>query len=226
MWKQIVARFRRMPRKNTLAQVEVSMVFDWQKTRNVASVKWTMLNQSSGLSTDSKKIALAAFLYARTIVNHSETRHALVERTGPGATQLMNGARFFLMDDWSLFAGGHRFSIYPWDILEPESISESARTYKASLLEIDGTFGGHLKMAFGYEQVLAPAAPLILIASLANDLSAPTREVLGKAVLLVNGFYGQLDLDKDSLLYGSDALATTEIVRLLKGSAGTTNSSN
>ena len=97
-----------------LQRVDVVMEFDWKMPKGLAAVQWTTLREATGLSVEHTKVALAGFLYARTIVNHAETRRALIERTQPAAMGLVQGGERFAMDDWRLEAGGLSFPIYPW----------------------------------------------------------------------------------------------------------------
>ncbi len=163
-----------------LQRVVVGMEYHWKMPKVLAAVQWTTLREATGLSVEHTKVALAGFLYARTIVNHAETRRALIERTQPAATGLVQGGERFAMDDWRLEAGGRSFPIYPWQSVAPDRV-QSARTYTAYLIErLDGLIEGHLEMAWGYERILAPAAPLIVFEALAKELPGPERVLLGR----------------------------------------------
>ena len=72
-----------------LQRMDVAMEYEWKMPKGLAAVRWTTLRQTTGLSVEYMKVALAGFLYARTIVNHAETRHALIERTQPAAMRLV-----------------------------------------------------------------------------------------------------------------------------------------
>lgn len=200
----------------TLLRVDVAMQYEWKMRKGRAAVRWTTLGEASGLSVEYGKVALAGFLYARTIADHAETRRALVERTQPAAMGLVLAGNSFRMDDWRLEAGGLGFPVYPWQRVAPDRLG-NARTYTAHLIETaDGSVGGKLEMAVGYERILAPAAPLVLFEALARELPAPRREVLGRVILSINGFYSRMDLTDTAGLLGSDILLMAELARLLK----------
>ncbi len=199
-----------------LQRVVVGMEYHWKMPKGLAAVQWTTLREATGLSVEHTKVALAGFLYARTIVNHAETRRALIERTQPAAMGLVQGGERFAMDDWRLEAGGRSFPIYPWQSVAPDRV-QSARTYTAYLIErLDGLIEGHLEMAWGYERILAPAAPLIVFEALAKELPGPERVLLGRVILSINDFYSRMDLRDTARLLGSDHLVTTVVVRLLR----------
>ena len=111
-----------------LQQVEVLLEYDGKMPKGLAAVQWETLRQIHGLSIEDAKIVLAGFLYARTIVNHAETRYALIERTEPGAVGLVQGTEGFVIEDWRLETGGFSFPIYPWQSVAPERV-KNARTY-------------------------------------------------------------------------------------------------
>ncbi len=199
-----------------LQRVDVGMEYDWKMPKGLAAVQWTTVREATGLSVEDTKVTLAGFLYARTIVNHAETRRALIERTQPAAMGLVQGGERFAMDDWRLEAGGRSFPIYPWQSVAPDRV-QSARTYTAYLIERpDGLIGGHLEMAVGYERILAPAAPLIVFEALAKELPGPERVLLGRVILSINDFYSWMDLRDTARLLGSDLLVTTVVVGLLR----------
>ncbi len=199
-----------------LQRVDVAMEYHWKRPKGLAAVQWTTLREATGLSVKHMKVALAGFLYARTIVIHAETRRALIERTQPAAMGLVQGGERFAMDDWRLETGGLSFPIYPWQSVAPDRV-QSARTYTAYLIErSDGFIGGHLELAVGYERILAPAAPLIVFEALTKGLAGPERVLLGRVILLINDFYSRRDLGDTARLLGSEGLVTTVVVQLLR----------
>jgi len=204
------------PGFTVLQRVDVLMDYSWKMPKGSAAVRWTTLHETHGLSESYTKIALAGFLYARTIVNHAETRRTLINRTEPAAVGLVKGAESFEMEPFSLEAGGMSFPVYPWKNVTPE-MARDARTYTAYLVERpDGTIGGHLTMASGYERILAPAAPLIVFQRLAGELSGPERVLLGRVIHSINDFYSRKNLADTASLLGSDFLVTTVVVSVLK----------
>lgn len=204
-------------------RVDVHMEYDLRPTinegempRGRAAVEWTTLREARGLSEAEARIAVAGFLYARTIVAHEETRRNLLERTEQAAIGLEKGADRFLIDAWQLDAGGLRFPIYPWQHVSPQDVRD-ARTYTAYLIEMSaGGVGGHLDMAWGAERVLAPAAPLIVFEDLARTLSDTERVRLGRVIHLINEFYGRVDLEDTARLIGTDVLVTRRVVGFLR----------
>ena len=174
-----------------LQRVDVHMEYDWKMPKGRAAVQWTTLRETSGLSVAHARIALAGFLYARTIVNHEETRRNLIERTESAAVDLVKGADRFAMDKWRLEAGGLSFPIYPWQRVPSDQLRD-VRTYTAFLIETsDGHVAGYLKMAWGLERILAPAAPLIVFEALARELTEAGRVLLGRVIRSINDFYGR-----------------------------------
>ena len=199
-----------------LQRVDVVMEYNWKMPKGLAAVQWTTLGETTGLSVEHTKVTLAGFLYARTIVNHAETRRALIERTQPAAMGLVQGGERFAMDDWRLEAGGLSFPIYPWQSIPSDRV-QSARTYTAYLIERpDGSIEGHLEMAVGLERILTPAAPLIVFEALAKELPGPERVLLGRVILAINDFYTRTDLRDTARLLGSDLLVTTMVVGFLR----------
>lgn len=199
-----------------LQRVDVVMGYDRKMPKGLAAVQWTVLREATGLSVEHAKVALAGFLYARTIVNHAETRRALIERTRPAAMRLVQGGERFEMDDWRLEAGGVSVPIYPWQSVTSDRV-QSARTYMAYLIERpDGFIGGHLEMAVGLERILAPAAPLIVFEALAKVLPSPERVLLGRVILAINDLYSRMDLRDTARLLGSDLPVTTMVVGFLR----------
>lgn len=158
-----------------------------------AAVRWEFLAPHPKLSEPQIAIALATLQYARTLVNHTETRAELFHRVGRGAQGLIAGDAALSIDPWHLVVLGRSFQIWPWTFQDPEQV-ESPKTYVARLLDSsDGALGIHLKMAFGATRVLAPAAALIPLFILSKTLGGSDLIRLGRTLQAVNQHYGTPD---------------------------------
>ncbi len=202
-------------RVETLQRVDVKMSFHWKEPAGSATVIWSTLKTPSSLSSPFMKISLAGFLYARTIVNHAETRLDLLKRTQSAAVRLLRGSKEFELGEWNLDAGGRKFKIYPWRWVAAEEIKD-ARTYTARLIQTpNGSLGGHLEMAQGLERILAPAAPLIVFTKLSQELNPTERILLGRVIFSINDFYSRKNLSDTRSLIGSEILITATLSKVL-----------
>jgi hypothetical protein len=177
-----------------LLRLEVLM--DYQVTARggsgIAAVRWQPLTESAALPGDRSRIALAALHYGRILSVHGESREELFRRVGLAAHDLAEGAAEAQFEPWPLQIGGTSFDIWPWYLVEPAQLKP--RTYTSTLKdEGRGHLSVWLKMAWGLENVLAPASALLAISALALELDAKDRIVLGHTLVAMNDYYGTPD---------------------------------
>ena len=137
-------------------KVEILMNYDLMGLSGVAAIQWETISSHQVLTEERTRVALATFLYARTLVNHEETRNELFHRVGNAGQKLESGETEFLIEPWSIEKDGIAFPLWPWNVTSPVNIRK-AKIYKASLESRPkrGT-RGNLKMALGQEAILAP----------------------------------------------------------------------
>jgi hypothetical protein len=86
-------------------------------------------------------------LYARTLVNHEETRTELFDRMAQAARRALDSDGVITFEPWQLHLAGRDFSIWPWSFTEPGRIAD-ATIYTATLQSTArGSLGIHLKPA-------------------------------------------------------------------------------
>ncbi len=96
-----------------LQRAQILMDFNIRTGSGSVAVVWTKGEGTAPLSDESARIVLAAFVYARTLIIHKETRNELMQRVRGGAEKLRAGGKSFEISAWDLEAGGMRFTIYP-----------------------------------------------------------------------------------------------------------------
>lgn len=169
------------------------MNFDMKYHKGSGVVRWESLEQHPNYSPVELRLILAALQYARTLVNHAETRSELFVRVGQGAGAIASGALQLAITPWELEVGGMYFQIWPWIITSPDGLTKP-KTYVGTLQDAgEGGFSIHLKMAFGLERVLAPSAALLPLFTLSSELTPADRVRFGKLLLAVNSYYGSPD---------------------------------
>lgn len=188
------------------------MHLDVSYHEGAAVVVWEPLTDHPVYSTTELQLILSGLQYARTLINDARARAQLFERVGQAARDLVDGAEKFDVGRWELAAGGMTYQIWPWRITTPDSLRK-AKTYIATLQNARGGLGIHLKMAFGLERILAPAAALLPLYTLSREVTANDRVRLGQLLLAVNHYYGDLD----RVRVGSEVMAVNSAVAALKG---------
>src|SRR6266571_1052890 len=83
-------------------KLEVLMNFDIRSGQGVASLRWIVVRPHASLSEEESKIALVALLYARTLVNHQETRGELFDRMAQAARRVLQGDGNLTFEPWRL----------------------------------------------------------------------------------------------------------------------------
>jgi hypothetical protein len=154
-------------------------------------------------------IALTTLMFARTLVNHAETREQLRERVFRAATALMMGTSERAdFGEWTLSAGGMHFPLWPWEIVQSAAFRD-AKSYIARLQtsKLNGTPGIHLKMAWGQERVLAPVSALLPIHVLSRMLGPQGKKVLGYCLVTVSTYYAE-----NAAALGSEVRALMTVV--------------
>ena len=139
-------------------RLEIPMAFNIRTGQGIAALRWIGTSPVPRLSEAQCKIALMALLYARTLVNHHETRDELFARVAQAAARVRDGEGDLTFEPWVLDIAGKYLFIWPWHIVEPEAITE-AKTYVATLQSASsGALSIQLKMAMGQERILAPSS--------------------------------------------------------------------
>jgi len=182
------------------------MKFDIGSGQGVAALRWIVTRPHASLSDEQSRIALVALLYARTLVNHQETRGELFDRMAHAARRALQGDGNLTFEPWKLHVAGKDFSIWPWVLTEPGRVTD-ARTYTATLQSTSGgSLAIHLKMALGQVRILAPSSALIAAFGLARALNDTDCTRLAEVLLGINAHYRS----SDSISLGSErsALAT------------------
>lgn len=174
-------------------KLDVLMKFDIRSGQGVAALRWAVVRPHTSLSDEQTRIALVTLLYARTLVNHGETRGDLFDRMAQAARRVIQGDGRLTFDPWQLHVAGNDFSIWPWVLTEPGRVAD-AKTYTATLQsKAGGSLGIHLKMALGQERILAPSSALIAASGLATALNDSDRVRLAQVLLGINAHYGSPD---------------------------------
>lgn len=174
-------------------KLDVLMKFDIRSGQGAGALRWGVVRPHPSLSDEQCRIALVALLYARTLVNHKETRAELFDRMAQAARRVLEGNGKLTFDPWELHVAGMAFSIWPWILTEPERIPD-AKTYTATLQSTTrGSLFIHLKMALGQERVLAPSSALIGAYGLATTLTDEARARLARVLLAINAHYRSAD---------------------------------
>ncbi len=174
-------------------KLDVVMEFDLRSGQGAAALRWGVVRPHPSLSDERSRIALVALLYARTLVNHKETRVELFNRMAQATRRVLEGDGNLTFDPWELHVAGMAFSIWPWILMEPERIPD-AKTYTATLQSTTrGSLAIHLKMAVGQERVLAPSSALIGVYGLATALADEARVRLARVLLAINAHYWSAD---------------------------------
>ncbi len=170
-------------------KLDVLMKFDIRSGQGVAALRWIVTRPHASLSDEQSRIALVALLYARTLVNHQETRGELFDRVAQAARRVLQGDGDLMFELWTLHVAGRDFSIWPWVLTEPGRVTD-AKTYTATLQSTSGgSLAIHLKMALGQERILAPSSALIAAFGLAIVLSDSDRARLARVLLGINAHY-------------------------------------
>ncbi len=171
-------------------KLDVLMKFDIRSGQGVAALRWIVMRPHASLSYEQTRIALVALLYARTLVNHQETRGELFDRMAQAARRVLQGDGNLTFEPWTLHVAGRDFSIWPWVLTEPGRATD-AKTYTATLQSTSGgSLAIHLKMALGQERILAPSAALIAASGLAIALNDSERTRLAGVLIGINTHYG------------------------------------
>jgi len=174
-------------------KLEVLMKFDIRSGHGVAALRWIVTRPYASLSDEQSKIALVALLYARTLANHQEARRELFDRMAQAVRGVLQGDGKLTFEPWRLHAAGKDFSIWPWALTEPGSVTD-AKTYTATLQSTaGGSLAIHLKMALGQERILAPSSALIAVSGLATALNDSDRARLAGVLLGINAHYRSSD---------------------------------
>lgn len=187
-------------------KLDVLMNFDIWSGQGVAALRWIVTRPHASLSDEQSRIALVALLYARTLVNHQETRGELFDRMAHAARRVLQGDGNLTFEPWTLHVAGKDFSIWPWVLAEPGRLAD-AKTYTATLQSTSGgSLAIHLKMALGQERILSPSAALIAAFGLARALNDSDRVRMAEVLLGINTHYRS----SDNIGLGSErsALAT------------------
>lgn len=173
--------------------LDVLMKFDIRSGQGVAALRWIVVRPHASLSDEQSRIALVALLYARTLVNHQETRGELFDRMAQAARRVLQGDGKLTFEPWNLHVAGKDFSIWPWALTEPDRVTD-AKTYTATLQSMaGGSLAIHLKMALGQERILAPSSALIAASGLATALNDSDRARLAGVLLGINAHYQSPD---------------------------------
>jgi hypothetical protein len=192
-------------------KLDVLMTFNVRSGRGVAGLRWSITQPLVSLSDQETRIALVALLYARTLVNHRETRGELFDRMAQAAQRLLQENGGLTFEPWTLRVAGKDFSIWPWALVEPESVTD-AKTYTATLQSTAaGSLAIHLKMAIGQERILAPSSALIATSGLAAVLNDSDRARLAGVLLAINAHYRS----SDNIGLGSERGALAAAMRAL-----------
>lgn len=195
-------------------KLQVLMDLDLRSGQGVAALRWIAVSPHPSLSDEQCRIALIALLYARTLVNSSETRAELFNRMARAAKRVLEGGGGLTFEPWQLHVFRRDFSIWPWAFTEPGRIA-GAKTYTATLQSMArGSLAIHLKMALGQDRVLAPSSALIAASGLATALNDGDRVRLAEVLLRVNAYY-QSSLDRIGI--GSEPGALAAAMPALEG---------
>lgn len=193
-------------------RLEIAMEFGVRNPRGRASIQFVQRGDHPILDPTEATIALVGMNYARALVNSAETREPLFHRVAAAAKTLASGSNEELFQEWPLDAGGFRFYIWPWEVVERRDL-QSPKTYVATL---QGTRSGalrfHLKMAWSQTRVLAPAAALIPIFVLGTRLPSEDAARFGYVLGAINAFYGA---PANASRIGSEPSAIAAALRVL-----------
>ncbi|SRR6266508_900068 len=134
-------------------KLDVAMKFDIPSGQGLAALRWIVTRPHASLSDEQSRIALVALLYARTLVNHQETRGELFYRMAQAARRVLEGDGNLTFEPWKLHVAGKDFSIWPWALIEAGRITD-AKTYTATLQSTaGGSLAIHLNMALRSESL-------------------------------------------------------------------------
>jgi hypothetical protein len=174
-------------------KLDVLMKFDIWSGQDVAALRWIVARPHASLSDEQSRIALVALLYARTLVNHQETRGELFDRMAQVARRVLQDDGKLTFEPWQLHVAGKDFWIWPWALTEPGRVPD-AKTYTATLQSTaSGSLVIHLKMALGQERILATSSTLIAASGLATALNDSDRARLAGVLLGINAHYRSPD---------------------------------
>jgi hypothetical protein len=194
-------------------KLEVLMKFDIRSGQGVGALRWIVTRPHASLSDEQSRIALVALLYARTLVNHQETRGELFDRMAQAARRVLQGDGKLTFEPWHLQVAGKDFSIWPWALTEPGRVAD-AKSYTATLQSTaGGSLAIHLKMALGQVRILAPSSALIAASGLATALNDTDRARLAGVVLGINAHYQSSDTVGLGSESGALAAAMPALVR-------------
>jgi hypothetical protein len=170
-------------------RLDVLMRFEVMKGQGAAALRWSVIDPHPSLSEAQCRVALVGLLYARTLVNHAETRAELFDRMGTAAQQVLAGSTRIAFEPWALHVAGREFFIWPWTMTQAERLSD-AKAYVATLQgTARGGLGIHLKMALWQERILTPASALIAASELSAALNAQEQRRLASVLRGINEHY-------------------------------------
>jgi len=209
-----------------------------------AAIRWIRIDDDL-LSTSERynffRTILVALHYAKILSAHNETRSELFTRTEVAVEKCMlsEGKTSVDFTPWDLhirdpvgIAGDSTISIWPWKIVEPETIDamrsfaavgypktyvETLKVGSKSRLAPSG-FWSYLDMPIGGERLLAPASVLLAIKTLSLELVEQDRQSLAILLWHVNRYYGS----PDRISLASEAKAVTAAMETIL-SAGKTS---
>lgn len=181
-------RFPQPESKSIYCRLDVLMEHDLQYPAGVAATEWANPVSHPEFSEADLRSITAVSLYARTLVNHTETTAELLRRVTGASAALARGVETFDLAPWDITVGGRRFAIWPW-VRGVASEMSGAKHYVSILSAARGGFAFNLNMAFGLERVLAPSAPLLALEFLARSLVHADRLFLAELLQRVNEYY-------------------------------------
>jgi hypothetical protein len=188
-----------------------------------AHVAWEQLAIHPVLSRDAARIALASFLFARTLSNSvgdAQTHDGLYKVVGHATTALMDHkAESLTFDNWAIDVGKERFIVWPWPVVD--SSPPGGKNYVATLKgdKSGGNLHHHLKMAFGLERVLAPSTALLVLSHLWGDLDADRQILFVLAVSAMFAMFGGAQNAKGPTLDRSVASCVIPLLAAASNSA-------
>lgn len=184
-----------VPAPTDVMRADLFMEYHPLTSTGEAAVEWVPL----GSDDPNLRPFLVALLYARSLVNHAETRTKLFELIDMISKQNVRdeGDTGFVFPEWMLHAGfgAPDQRIWPWVLVDSPRALNKPKVYNATLQAFPESrhFGINLKMAFGQERILAPASPLIAITSYAESTDQEGRYELAVLLWQINEFYGSPD---------------------------------
>lgn len=203
-----------------LLRLKVQVHFNHDLDTFYAALEWNHLQQHPDLDSHQLQMLLAAFQYARNLVNFKRTPEVfqeLYQRVGTAVNLAMETREPLQFEPWIKRPGfGLTWVMWPAHIVSPGEIGK-ARKYVATLKQDqEGTLLLRYKVSLGGENHFVPVATLATLYTLSRELTPDERKHFATILAGVN----QVFLTRPDLLKpGGDMVIINSVCKdyFLKG---------